>query len=646
MIRGLTTGRRAALALATCLLPAGLAEAAGPDFADREDFAFADRGFVAQRSDPLIKAADGRVVWDLDAYRFLDAPAPATVNPSLWRQAQLLSKSGLYKVADGVWQVRGLDLANITFIAGKTGWIIVDPLTSTEVAAAALELANQQLGARPVTALIYTHSHADHFAGARGVVSDKEIAERKIPVVAPKGFLEHAVSENIIAGGAMNRRGAFQFGAHLPKGPTGQVNSGIGMAVSPGTMSLIPPNLEIERTGQTLELDGVKMVFQFTPGTEAPAEMNFLLPDLRVLCMAENANATMHNVLTPRGALVRDAKAWADGLSEAIDLFGAQTDVVFTSHAWPRFGQAEAIEYLSKHRDAYKYLHDQSVRLMNAGLTPDEIANRLKLPPVLDNAWYNRGYYGTVSFNSRAVYQRYMGWYDANPVNLAPLEPADEARRYVEAMGGRKPVLTRATAAHAAGDQRWAAELLNRLVFADPKDQEARDLLAKVYDAQGFAAESAIGRNMYLSAATELREGVKPAASAAAAPLDFLRNTPTSMLLDLMAVRLDPALAGDKAAVVVLRFTDRREAVRVSVRNAVLTHSAVAMDAQVEADATVTLPRPMFLAMALGGAAPEAILKGAAVTGSPETVSAMFGWFDKGRVDFPVLWSASEPKTR
>ena len=470
------------LTLTLTLAITAQAQAAEPDFADRQDFTFAERGFVGTRADPKILGDGGRVVWDLTAYDFLKGSAPASVNPSLWRQSQLLAKAGLFEVVKGVWQVRGFDAANATFIAGKTGWIVIDPLTATETAKAALELANAKLGARPVVALIYTHSHADHFGGARGMVAQADVDAGRVQVIAPAGFLEHAVSENIIAGGAMSRRAQFQFGSFVPKGPTGQVGIGIGPAVAPGTQSLIAPNVEIARTGETRTIDGVRFEFQVTPGTEAPAELNFYLPDLKLLDLAENANATMHNVLTPRGALVRDAKAWADYLSESIRLYGARTDTLMTSHGWPRFGRSVIGDYLEKHRDAYKYLHDQTVRLMNDGLTGPEIANRIRLPEALDREWYNRGYYGTMSFNSRAVYQRYMGWYDANPVHLAPLEPADEAGRYVAMMGGSAAVLAAAQAAYGQGDDRWAGELANRLVLADAANTVARQLLARVYD--------------------------------------------------------------------------------------------------------------------------------------------------------------------
>jgi alkyl sulfatase BDS1-like metallo-beta-lactamase superfamily hydrolase len=620
--------RKIATLTAVLGLIAGAAHAE-PDVKDRQDFAFAERGFVGTRAEPKILRADGGVAWDLSAYDFLKAPAPASVNPSLWRQAQLLSKHGLFKVADGVWQVRGFDLANATFVAGKSGWIVIDPLTSAETAKAALDLANEKLGARPVTALIYTHSHVDHFGGSRGMVAQADVDAGRVQVIAPAGFLEHAVSENVIAGAAMSRRAVYQFGALLPKGPDGQVSSGIGQAVAAGTQTLVPPTVDIVRSGQELAVDGVRIQFQLTPGTEAPAEMNLYFPDLKLLDLAENANATMHNVLTPRGALVRDAKAWADYLGESIRLYGDRTEVMMTSHAWPRFGRAEIAEFMGKHRDAYKFLHDQTVRLMNEGLTGPEIANRLALPPVLADEWYNRGYYGNVSFNSRAVYQRYMGWYDANPANLAPLDPADEASRTVDLMGGAGKVLAEARKALAAGDDRWAATLANRAVMADPNDRPARDFLASVYDRQGAAAESSLWRNMYLTGAQELRQGITPSRGAAAS-VDLIRSTPTPMLLDLMAVRLDPAKVGSQALVLDLAFPDRQERFRVTVRNQVLTYEAAPGGGK--ADASVALPRAAFLAMSQGLAAPPA------VQGDVEALKRLFGWFTPPKPDFPIVW--------
>jgi alkyl sulfatase BDS1-like metallo-beta-lactamase superfamily hydrolase len=606
---------------------------------DRRDFDFASRGFVATRKDPKITDASGKVVWDLSAYDFLKGEPPATVNPSLWRQASLLSKHGLFKVTDRVWQVRGFDIANTTFIQGDTGWIVIDTLTSRETAKAALDLVNEQLGPRKVVAIIYTHSHSDHFGGARGMVDQADLDAGKVKVIAPQGFLEHAVSENIIAGTAMARRAVYQFGFYLPKGTDGQVSAGIGQAVSLGSPSLLPPNVTITHTGETLTVDGVKLEFQMTPGTEAPAEMNVYLPDLRALCMAENANASQHNVLTPRGALVRDAKVWADDLTESLSRYGDKTDFLFTSHAWPRFGRETIVDYLSKHRDAYKYLHDQSVRMMNAGLTGAEIANRLHLPKVLDQEWFNRGYYGSLSFNGRAVYQRYMGWYDANPVHLDPFEPKDESQRYVAAMGGAKKVLGEMRAAEGKGDFKWAAELGARLVMADAKDAPAKAELAKVYRHLGFATENAIWRNMYLSAVQDLEGGPKGAFNANYS-LDMVRATPTAMLMDLMAVRLNADRAGEGHAVVDLVFPERQEKVRLTVRNGVLLHEEGATSGP--ADATVTLARQDFLLMSfMGGELAAKRLAaggGIKVEGDANALARLVGWLDPLTPTFPILW--------
>ena len=604
--------------------------------ADRQDFDFASRGFLATRTDPKILRADGGVAWDLAAYDFLKAPAPATVNPGLWRQAQLLSKHGLFKVADRIWQVRGFDVANATFIAGDTGWIVIDTLTTAETGRAALELANKTLGARPVVAILYTHSHTDHFGGARGMVSQAEVDAGKVKIIAPLGFLQEAVSENVLAGNAMGRRGTYQFGYFLPPGPDGQVSSGIGQGIAKGTMTLLPPNITIDHTGQTLTVDGVRLEFQFTPGTEAPAEMNIFLPGLHALCMAENANVSMHNVLTPRGALVRDAKAWADDLTQSVRLFGDRTDVMFTSHGWPRFGRGAVNQFLEDHRDAYEYLHDQSVRLMNEGLTGPEIANRIALPPSLARDWFNQGFYGSMSFNSRAVYQRYMGWYDGNPVNLAPLEPAEESARLVAAMGGADRVLALAKTASDAGDYRWAATLLNRLVMADAGDTPARGALAGVYTQLGYQTESALYRNMYLSAALELREGVKTGGGPGVA-LDLIRNMPSKMLFDLLGVRLDPAKAKEARLSLELVFPERDERFYVRVRNDVLIAEPIAAPGPV--DATFTLPRAAFLQSLFTGASLKSAIAAGTVKaeGDAGAVDRLVSWMDAFHPDFPLV---------
>jgi alkyl sulfatase BDS1-like metallo-beta-lactamase superfamily hydrolase len=535
---------------------------------------FVQRGFIATRSDPIIRTAAGGVSWNLDGWKFLEGSAPATVNPQFWRQSQLLSRHGLFRVAEGVYQVRGFDAANIGFVRGKRGWIVIDPLLSEEPARAALELVREKLGAGPVTAVIYSHSHGDHFAGVGGVVSAVDVRAGKVPVIAPAGFLEHAVSENVLAGNAMVRRANYQFGARIPRGPQGQISSGIGLAMSLGTRGMIPPTRSINRDREVMTVDGVRMEFHLTPGAEAPAEMNIFFLDQRALFMAENANVSMHNLLPPRGALVRDAKAWADHLTQALRRYAPESDVVFGGHGWPRFGRAEVADYLANQRDAYKYLHDQTVRMMNQGLTGSEIAERLRLPEPLARPWYNRNHYGTLATNARAVYQRYMGWYDANPASLNPLPRTHAARRYVAAMGGPARVLAEGRRAVDAGEYRWAAEVLNHLVFADPQNQAARDLLALAYDQLGYQSESGQLRNVYLSGALELREGVARRGAGEIAP-ELVRNTPTGMLLDLMAVRLNPGRAAGQAMTLQLVFPDRDEQHLLTLRNSVLVHEPV-----------------------------------------------------------------------
>jgi alkyl sulfatase BDS1-like metallo-beta-lactamase superfamily hydrolase len=611
--------------------------AEGLAWADREDESLAARGFVATRADPKIRAADGRVVLDLSAYDGITGDAPPTANPSLWRHAGLLKRHGLFKVAPRIWQVRGFDISVMSVIEGERGFIIVDPLTTTEVAAAALALVREHVGNRPVSAVIYTHSHADHFGGVRGVVDEADVRAGRVPIVAPDGFLEHAVSENLIAGPAMSRRAIYQFGRGLAPGNTGHLGAGIGMEVSRGTISLIAPTRSIMKTGEALVLDGVRFEFQLTPNTEAPAEMNFFLPELGALCLAENANVTLHNILPARGALVRDAKAWADALSDALTLYGDMTEVLFVSHGWPRWGRDEIARYVSSHRDAYKYLHDQSVRLMNQGLTAPEIAETLELPPVIARQWFNRGYYGTLRHNARAVYQRYLGWYDANPANLDGWPPEEAGKRYVAAMGGRAKALKVAERAYAAGDYRWAAEVASRLTFADGKDLEARELLARSFEQLGFQAEGMLWRNMYLTGAREART-IPTAAEATTVALDLIAATTTPQLFDLLAIRVDPALAAGRDLAVDFVFPDRAERTRVTLRNSVLVHAA---EGKGEAQATVTLPRPAFLSLLFAGAEPAALVSSGVmkVEGDPAAVRALLQSLDRAspRPPFPIV---------
>lgn len=602
--------------------------------ADVEDEDFARRGFVAAWDQPQIRTADGRVVWDFTAYDYLRGDPPDTVNPSLWRHARLLALSGLFRVSDRVYQVRGFDISNMTIIVGDTGLILVDPLTSSEAAAAALALARRTVGDRPVRAVIYTHSHADHFGGVRGVVDAADVAAGRVEIIAPEGFMEHAVSENVIAGNAMGRRAIYQFGVTLPRGPEGQVSSGIGLALSSGTLTLIAPTRTITQTGETLTLDGVRFEFQITPGTEAPSEMNFLLPDMRILCLAENANASMHNILTPRGALVRDAKAWADYLTESLRLYGDRADIMVTSHAWPRFGQDRVRDFVASHRDAYKYLHDQSVRLMNDGYTGREIAERVRLPAALENRWFNRGYYGTMMHNAQAVYQRYMGWYDGNPANLNPLPPVEESTRFVRAMGGADRVLAEGRRAFDEGDYRWAAEVLNHLVFAAPDNAAARQLLARTHRQMAYQAESAIWRNIYLTAAQELEQGVAQRIVSSQSN-DLVSATPTAQVLDLLAIRLVPERLGDRRYAFNLVFPERNERFAVTIENGVLVHEA---DVTLPDAPTITAPRGVFLQALATQSMRAAVMRGEIrIAGARRSLEGLGEIFETPDLNFPIV---------
>jgi len=612
---------------------ANRAVAARLPFADEADFERARRGFVATFEDPVIRGAGGEVVRDLRQVEFLGGEAPSSVNPSLWRNARLTAMHGLFEVAPGLWQVRGLDLSNLTVVRGRTGYVVVDPLTTAEAARAAMALVRRHLGDRPVTGVIYTHSHVDHFGGVRGVVDEADVRAGRVPIYAPAGFMEHAVSENVIAGNAMGRRATYMFGAALPSGAQSHVGTGIGPRAAGGTITLVPPTREVKATGETAEIDGVRFEFQLTPGTEAPAEMNLYLPDLKALCLAENFGGSMHNLLTPRGALVRDAKAWADYLTQALRRYGDRSEVLFTPHFWPRWGRADIARAVALQRDDYKFLHDQSVRLMNKGYTGVEIGEAIELPPALANEWFNRGNYGDLGFNARAVYQRYMGHYDGNPANLDPLPPEQAAKRYVAALGGAARVLSLAEAARGAADDRWAAELLKQLVFAEPGNAAAKAALADVLEQLGYRAESAPWRNIYLSGARELR-GAPAIPAAERAAMDLARAMPLSSLFDLLAVRLDPAKAGDaRLRIAIVSGGDRH---LVSVANGVLVHERGVADA---ADATITAAPDVVLALLSGQARPvPLVLRGALkIDGDRDALRRFAALFEAPPRDFALV---------
>jgi len=544
-----------------------------------DDFELASRGLIAPGSPRQVIGRYGQPVWDLDAYEFLDdADAarnpPNTVSPSLWRQGRLNNIAGLFEVTPGIFQIRGMDISNVTFIAGDTGWIVVDPLTSEETARAALAMVNEHRGERPVHAVIYTHSHTDHFGGVYGIVTDDDVRGGTVAVIAPEGFLDAAISENVLAGTVMIRRAMYMYGVLLPKDPTGHVDTGLGKGM-PGlpSVGLCPPTLSITTTGEEVVIDGVRLVFQITPGTEAPAEMNIYLPDHRALCVAENCTATQHNVYTLRGAQVRDALLWSKYIDEAIDLYGAEIDTLFASHHWPRWGNEVINEYLASQRDAYRFVHDQTLRLANHGLTMNEIAETLELPASLGEEFFNRGYYGTVSHNAKAVYQRYLGWFDGNPAHLHPHPPVAAATRYVEFMGGAASVLEQAQRYYDLGDYRWVVEVVNHVVFADPDNVAARYLQADALEQLGYQSESGPWRDFYLTGAMELRSNgtVLKGLPGNALGSGIVRSMTPELLLDLLGVRLNGPRAGHFAIEVNLEVLDRAtESWTFGVANATL----------------------------------------------------------------------------
>ena len=595
-----------------------------PSFEDRTDFENADRGFVAALTPGVVKDRNGRVVWDADAYRFLDGDCPDTANPSLWRQSQLCAKQGLFEVTDGIYQVRGLDLSNISFIEGDTGVIVIDPLISTECAAAALALYREHRGQRPVTAVIYTHSHGDHFGGVRGVLPEKDI-----PVIAPAGFLEHAVSENVYAGTAMTRRAVYMYGAVVAKGPAGQIGAGLGQTTSTGTISLVPPTLDITRTGQEETVDGVRIVFQITPGTEAPSEMNFYFPDKHAVCMAENATHNLHNLLTLRGAVVRNPHVWAHYLTEAIELFADKSDVLFASHHWPTWGQQQITAFLTEQRDLYAYLHDQTLRLLNQGHTGIEIAELIELPPALEHAWHARGYYGSVSHNVKAIYQHYMGWFDGNPAHLWELPPEESARKHVQAMGGADAVIENATAAIGNDEPRWAAQILNYVVFADPGNTQARELLAATYEKLGHGAENGPWRNFYLQGAEELRGNVAKTDIDTAGP-DMAMALTTEQVFDSLAIRVNGPRAWDTALVIDWIFTDLKQDVRLQLSHGALIQSRVTEGTP--AQLRLTLTKPQLL-----GLLATQSLDGIDADGDKQALATLLGLLDSPVRNFAIV---------
>lgn len=596
------------------------------DFDDRTDFENADRGFIATLTPMRITKDDGTVVFDTSAYAYLDGPCPDTINPSLFRQAQLCVKNGLFEVTDGIYQIRGFDISNMTIVEGDTGIIVIDPLISAECAAAGLRLYREHRGDRPVTGVIYTHSHGDHFGGVDGVLPN---GRGDVPIIAPVGFMAEAVSENVYAGVAMTRRGTYMYGMGLTPGPEGQCSTGLGIQTSTGTFGLIPPTIDITHTGQRETVDGVPIVFQLTPGTEAPSEMNFHFPDQRALCIAENASHTLHNVLTLRGAQVRDTRIWSHYLDESIQLFADDSVVCFGSHHWPTWETGNIVSWLSAQRDMYMYLHDQTLRLMNQGLNGTEIAEAFELPAGLDDSWNVRGYYGSVSHDVKAVYQRYLGWFDGHPTSLWEHPRAAKAQRYVETIGGMDAVLAAARGYADADDLRFAAELLTHAVFADPDNAEAKEALAVVYHRLGTGAENATWRNYYLVGAKELREGVF------ATPLDLGGGMAAALsieqLFDTVAIRVNGPKAAAETFCIDWRFTDLDTVMRTTMSNGVLIRTVDPRRAA-EPELTLDLTKPQLLAILAGRG-----LDGVDHTGDPETLQRLFGLLDNPDPSFPIV---------
>jgi alkyl sulfatase BDS1-like metallo-beta-lactamase superfamily hydrolase len=610
-------------------------------FSDTRDFDEASRGFLGTIDNARITSAAGRVVWSLEPYGFLAAEdAPATVDPSLWRQSRLNMNHGLFEVLPGVYQIRGLDIANMTLIEGDRGVIVVDTLTSIEGARAAMELYFQHRGKRRVTAVIFTHTHTDHWGGARGVLDDETLTNGSVPIIAPNLFMEHAVSENIIAGPAMLRRAQYQFGPFLAKGPRGQVDCGLGKSMAAGSVALLRPTDLVITTGDKRTIDGLEFEFQMAPNSEAPAEMHFFIPRYKLLNLAENCTHNFHNLLPFRGADVRDALAWSKYLGEALQMWGGKADAMCGQHHWPVWGQERIDTMIRQQRDLYKFAHDQTIRLMNHGLTASEIAETIKLPASLDGAWHARGYYGHIRHNVKAIYQKYLGWYDANPVNLDPLPPIESGRKYVEYMGGADNILDRAAKDFAKGEFRFVAQALSHVVFAEPDNPRARAMLADTFEQLGYAAESATWRNAYLFGAQELRQGMPKTPARPPMPRETLAALRTGQLWDVLGVRLNGPKAEGKRIVLNWSFTDTNETFILNLENCALTYIAGAQAST--ADASFTLPRgTLDEVIAKQTTFPEAVAAGKIkFTGNPMRLGELMMLMD----EFPRMFEIVEPK--
>ncbi len=599
-------------------------------FGDVADFEAARRGLIAPVPEGMVRTANGTVLWNLGEYAFIDGElAPATVNPSLWRMARLNLANGLFKVTDRLYQLRGFDISNMTVIEGDSGLILIDPLTTAEVARAALAHYYAHRPKRPVVAVIYTHSHIDHYGGVRGVIDEADVRSGKVPVIAPAGFMEAVTGENVLAGMPMARRAQFQFGSMLPRGPRGQVDAGLGKGIARGTPGLIAPSQSIVQPVEEHTIDGVRIIFQLAPETEAPAEMHMFYPQLGVLNMAENACPVLHNFIPLRGAVARDPRIWARYIGDAIALYGADTEILIGQHHWPTWGRDAVLDHLRAQRDLYKHIHDQTLRYMNKGWRPAEIAEAIDLPTGLAERWAVRGYYGSVSHNVKAVYQRYLSWYDANPCNLHALPPAPAARKLVDYMGGAAAVIARAKADFARGEYRWVAQVMKEVVYAQPDNIEARALCADALEQMGYQAESATWRNAFLYGAQELRHGVFPLPARVGLGADTLAGLTSDMFFDMMAIRLDPAKAAGQSIVINWHFTDRDERLVLTLSHCTLSHRLGEWSDT--AAASVTMARATLDQMILGKlTAPQALASGALeIEGDGSRFAALFAMLDQ-----------------
>ena len=603
---------------------------------DRRDFEDAERGLIAPLPEGPIQGEGPLPVFDTGRLGFVgDGEAPDTVNPSLWRQAGLIGRGGLYEVTERIYQVRNIDLSNMTIVEGDSGLIVMDPLISAETAAAALELYRAHRGDRPVVAVIYSHSHVDHYGGVRGVVDQADVDAGKVRILAPEGFVDAAVSENVMAGNAMSRRAMYQFGVLLIPDEKGTLGAGIGAGISLGTITLIPPTEEITEDGP-VEIDGVVFDFMLTPDTEAPAEMHWYLPQMKALTAAENCLHTLHNTYPIRGAQVRDPLAWSRYLNETIDRWASEAEVMYGMHHWPVWGSERILENLRAGRDAYRYINDETLRLANQGLTPSEIAEEVRFPPELARHWAVREYYGTVSHNVKATYTRYLGWFDGNPARLQPLPPVPAAERYVEYMGGADQVLERAREAYGRGEYRWVVEVVNHVVFADPGNRDARLLAADAMEQLGYQAESATWRNAYLTGAQELRYGTPqiPLPADSASP-DSIRALGLDTLLDFLAIRLNGREAEGRDLVLDLSVTEPDQEVRLELSNGVLHHSRGAFGSGPAP--ALSVPRELLDRIAAGIAGPDEVASELGTGEGAEAFVRLVGLLDQFSPWFPIV---------